>query len=108
MTLDASYNKPVDMTFRRQYRTSFGITCDILQACMDAGMDGIPVSRVSQKANLSHNAVMCNCQRLVEAGMISANKSKRKYILTITEKGIKLYYELERFQDTIKEIKIRY
>ena len=103
MTLDIS-----DMAFRRQYRTSFGITCDILQTCMDAGTSGIPISRVSQKANLSYNAVINNCQKLVDAGMISTNKSKRKYILTITEKGIKLYHELERFQDAIKDIKIRY
>src|SRR5574340_1729100 len=90
-------------SLRHQYRTSLGITLDILQTCMDAGVNGILVSRVSQKANLSHNAVVNNCQRLVDAGMVSTSRIKRKYIFTITEKGIRFFYELEKFQDTIKE-----
>lgn len=93
---------------RHQYRTTLGITLDILQTCMEAGVNGILVSRVSQKANLSHNAVINNCQRLVDAGMVSTVRIKRKYIFTITEKGIKFLYELEKFQNAIKEINIRY
>ncbi len=109
MTYDlTSDKKPAMISFRHQYRTSLGITFDILEACMDAGINGILISRVSQKANLSHNAVVCNCQRLVDAGVITDSRTKRKYSFTITEKGIQLYNELKRFQDTIKEINIRY
>ena len=93
---------------RHQYRTTLGITLDILQTCMDAGVNGILVSRVSQRANLSHNAVVNNCQRLVDAGMVNTTRIKRKYIFTITEKGMRFFYELEKFQNTIKEINIRY
>lgn len=107
---DAINDKKTESTSysRHQYRTTLGITLDILQTCMDAGVNGILVSRVSQKANLSHNAVVNNCQRLVDAGMINTVRIKRKYIFTITEKGIRFFYELEKFQDTIKEINIRY
>ena len=93
---------------RHQYRTTLGITLDILQTCMEAGVNGILVSRVSQKANLSHNAVISNCQRLVDAGMVSTVRIKRKYIFTITEKGIKFFYELEKFKDMVQEMNIRY
>lgn len=102
-------NKYISTPFsKHQYRTSLGITCDILQACMEAGIDGISVFKISQKANLSHSTVVDNCQRLTNVGIVKTNRIKRKYIFTITEKGIKFFYELEKFQDTIKEINIRY
>ena len=75
---------------------------------MEAGIGGISVFRISQKANLSHSAVVDNCQKLTNVGIVKTNRIKRKYIFTITEKGIKFFYELEKFQDTIKEINIRY
>lgn len=101
-------NKPVNTPFARQYRSSLGITWDILQACIDAGVKGIPVFRISQKANISHGVVVENCQRLTDAGMIETNKINRKYIFRITEKGIKFFHELQKFQDLAREINIRY
>jgi predicted transcriptional regulator len=75
---------------------------------MEPGVDGISVFKISQKANLSHSAVVANCQRLTNVGIIKTNRIKRKYIFVITEKGIKLFYELEKFQHMAKEINIRY
>ena len=101
--------KPVSTPFLKpQYRNSLGITWDILQACMDAGINGTSVFKISQKANLSHGAVVDNCQKLTDAGMIETNRIKRKYIFSITEKGIKFFYELEKFKDTVQEMNIRY
>jgi len=71
-------------------------------------MDGISVFKISQKANLSHSAVVNNCQKLANVGIVKTNRIKRKYIFVITEKGIKLFYELEKFQHMAKEINIRY
>ncbi len=75
---------------------------------MEAGVNGISVFKISQKANLSHSAVVDNCQRLTNVGIVKTNRIKRKYIFIITEKGIKLFYELEKFQHMVKEINIRY
>ncbi len=101
--------KSRDTSFlKQQYRTSLGIIYDILQVCMDAGIDGIPISKISQKANLSHNAVMNNCKKLIDVGMIETSRIKRKYIFAITEKGIKFFSELQKFQDIVREINIRY
>src|SRR5579872_5367042 len=102
---DKSVSNPF---LKHQYRTSLGITWDILQACMETGVDGISVFKISQKANLSHSAVVDNCQKLTSVGIIKTNRIKRKYIFVITEKGIKLFYELEKFQNIAKEINIRY
>jgi len=102
-------NQPVSTPFLKpQYRNSLGITWDILQACIDAGISGTSVFKISQKANLSHGAVVDNCQKLTDAGMIETNRTKRKYIFVITEKGIKFFHELQKFQNMMREINIRY
>ena len=102
-------NKPANTPFlKHQYRTSLGITWDILRACMDAGISGMSVFKISQKANLSHGAVVDNCLKLTDAGMIKTNRIRRKYIFNITEKGIKFFSELEKFQDMMRQINIRY
>ena len=101
-------DKSSNMLFVRQYRSSLGITLDILQACMEAGVDGISVFKISQKANLSHSVIVDNCQKLANVGIVKTDRIKKKYIFTITEKGIKFFYELEKFKDTVQEMNIRY
>ena len=101
--------RSTDVPFlKHQYRTPLGITYDIMQACIEVGLGGIAISRISQKANLSHGAVMYNCKKLIDAGMMQTNRIKRKYIFIITEKGIKFFHELQKFQDMMQEINIRY
>ncbi len=109
MTSEMLDSRSADVPFlKHQYRTPLGITYDVMQACIEAGLSGIAISRISQRANLSHSAVMYNCKRLIDAGMMETNRIKRKYIFIITEKGIKFFQELQKFQDMIREINIRY
>ena len=100
-----STNKPF---LKRRHRAPLSITKDILQACMDAGIEGILISKVSNKANLSYDAVIANCQKLIDAGLINSIKNKRNYIFIITEKGIKIFQELQKFRDIAREMNIKY
>jgi predicted transcriptional regulator len=93
---------------KQQYRDSLTITRDILQVCMNAGVEGILISKLSQKANLSYNAAMENCQKLIDADIIKSVRNKRNYIFIITEKGIRFFHEIQKFQDTLNKINIRY
>jgi len=93
---------------KHQYRGSLTVTVDILQACMHAGIEGILISKISQKANLSYNAVVENCKKLIDADLVKSVRNKRNYVFMITEKGIKLLREFQKFQDMIKEVNIRY
>ena len=71
MTSEMLDSRSTDVPFlKHQYRTPLGITYDIMQACIEAGLTGIAISRISQRANLSHSAVMYNCKRLIDAGMM--------------------------------------
>jgi predicted transcriptional regulator len=100
-----SLTKPL---LKQQKRSILGITRDILQACMDAGIEGILASGISRKANLSYNAVIQNCKELIRAGLIKSIRMERCYIFVITEKGIVFFQEFQKFQDAIKELNIRY
>jgi len=51
---------------KQQYRSEMGIMGDILDVTADGGRDGIIVSAISRKANLSHYAVLDKCEKLVE------------------------------------------
>jgi len=55
ITYDLTNDKKPDtmISFRHQYRTSLGITFDILEACMDAGINGILVSSVSKGKSIT-------------------------------------------------------
>jgi len=75
---------------------------------MHAGIEGILISKISQKANLSYNAVVENCKKLIDADLVKSVRNKRNYVFMITEKGIKLLREFQKFQDMIKEVNIRY
>lgn len=93
---------------KQQSRSTLGITGDILQACIDAGLDGILVSEISLKANLSYTAVMKNCKKLIDAGLVRSVRNKRCYIFIITEKGIRFFREFQKFQDVIRELNIKF
>lgn len=96
-----------DPFLKNQYRSTLGITGDILKACMNAGRDGIYVTEISRKANLSHNAVIQNCRRLVKSGLAESIRTKRHHTITITEYGIEFYQALVRFQEIANGYKIR-
>ncbi len=91
-----------------QYRASLGVIRDILLTVMEAGIEGIIISKICRKANLSHDTAMANCHRLVDIGLLQSTQNKRNHIFVITEKGIKFCQEFLKFQDTTKELNIRY
>ena len=75
-----------------------GIMGDILDVTADGGRDGIIVSAISRKANLSHYAVLDKCEKLVEAGLVESIKTDRNRVFQITEKGLQFFQEFKRFQ----------
>jgi len=103
MTFDAS-RKP---NMKQQYRTSMGILSEIMQILMDAGMDGVMVSELSRKSNLSYNATVENCQKLIGASLIESSRKGRNYIFVITPKGIEFFREFKRFQEFTSEMNLK-
>ena len=85
-----------------------GIMGDILDVTANGGRDGIIVSAISRKANLSHYAVLDKCEKLVEAGLVESIKNDRNRVFQITEKGLGFFQEFKRFQTLVESMNLRY
>ena len=93
---------------KQQYRSEMGIMADILGVTMDGGTQGVIVSAISRRANLSHYAVLDKCQKLIDAGLVDSMKDNRNRLFVITEKGIKFFQEFQKFQDLVQAMNLRY
>ena len=85
-----------------------GIMADILGVTMDGGIQGVIVSAISRRANLSHYAVLDKCQKLIDAGLVDSMKDNRNRLFMITEKGIRFFQEFQRFQSLVQSMNLRY
>jgi len=93
---------------KQQYRSEMGIISDILGVTMDGGTQGVIVSAISRRANLSHYAVLEKCQKLIDAGLVESMKDNRNRLFMITEKGIRFFQEFQRFQSIVQMMNLRY
>jgi predicted transcriptional regulator len=99
------YNIPMS---KQQYRSEMGIVADILGVTMDGGTQGVIVSAISRRANLSHYAVLEKCQKLIDAGLVESMKAERNRLFRVTEKGIRFFQEFQRFQGVMHGLNLRY
>jgi predicted transcriptional regulator len=93
---------------KQQYRSEMGIVGDILDVTMEGGREGVIVSAISRKANLSHYAVLDKCDKLVSAGLVETVKNERNRVFKITEKGLQFFQEFRRFQNLVEAMNLRY
>jgi len=93
---------------KQQYRSEMGIMGDILGVTMDGGRDGVIVSAISRKANLSHYAVLDKCERLVLAGLVESVKNDRNRVFMMTEKGVLFFQVFQKFQSRVESMNLRY
>ncbi|MDP3780215.1 MAG: winged helix-turn-helix domain-containing protein [Thermoproteota archaeon] len=93
---------------KQQYRSEMGIIGDILDVTMSGGREGVIVSAISRKANLSHYAVLDKCQKLVDAGLVGSIKDDRNRKYMVTEKGVQFFQEFQKFQSLVESMNLRY
>ena len=85
-----------------------GIMGDILDVTMNGGQQGVIVSAISRRANLSHYAVLDKCEKLINAGLVETRRDDRNRKFMITEKGLKFFYEFKNFQNLLESMNLRY
>ncbi len=93
---------------KQQYRTKMKILEDILDVIVQGGREGVLISAISRKANLSHYTVLDKCKGLISAGLVESFKNDHNRKFIITKKGIHFFQELKRFRSFAKSINIRY
>ena len=85
-----------------------GIMGDILDVTLNGGQQGVIVSAISSRANLSHYAVLDKCEKLVEAGLVETKRDERTRKFSITEKGLEFFQEFKTFRDLLESMNLRY
>ena len=85
-----------------------GIMADILGVTMEGGTQGVIVSAISRRANLSHYAVLEKCQKLMDAGLVESMRAERNRLFRVTDKGIRFFQEFQRFQGFMHGFDLRY
>ena len=92
----------------KQNRSHMGIIGDILDVTIQGGREGVIISAISKRANLSYYAVLDKCERLISAGLVESVKSRRNRVFMITEKGLGFFQEFRRFQSLVDSMNLRY
>ena len=90
------------------YRTQIHSLGDVLEVIRDSGREGVIVSVIGRKANLSHYPVLKKCDLLMSAGLIESTTKKQNKVFTISEKGLKFFEEYNTFQILVESLKLRY
>ena len=91
-----------------RYRGRIGIIADIFEILMEHGKNGAMVSVIARKANLSHYAVIAECQRLGNAGLVESVTTKRNRIFRTSEEGVRFFFEFQRFVTLVQTMNLRY
>ena len=81
------------------YRNSLQITTSVLDNVSYAGMDGLTITQLIRKSNLSHSRLQKLVQNLSGSGLINRIEYNNKNTFVITEKGQVLLEEYRRFSD---------
>ena len=85
-----------------------GIMADILDATVEGGRNGVIISAISRRANLSHYAVLDKCEKLVSAGLVETVKNERNRVILITHKGLEFFHHFKQFQNLVESMNLRY
>jgi predicted transcriptional regulator len=93
---------------KQQYRSEMGIMGDILDVTLNGGQQGVIVSAISRRANLSHYAVLDKCEKLVNAGLVETKRDDRNRKFSITQKGLEFIQEFKTFQELLESMNLRY
>jgi predicted transcriptional regulator len=93
---------------KQQYRSEMGIMGDILDVTLNGGQQGVIVSAISRRANLSHYAVLDKCEKLVNAGLVETKRDERNRKFSITQKGLEFIQEFKTFQELLDSMNLRY
>jgi len=91
---------------QQKYRSRIEIIGDILDAAAYHGQDGINISSISRKTNLSHYTAIKKCDSLVSAGLIESKRTPKKVRFTITNKGIQFFQEFKKFQYLLQQVNL--
>ena len=91
----------MNSTLVKNYRNSTRIVCDLLTVTQDSGQNGIAVTSLCQKGNLSHSRLRNFLSRLTGSGLVNQIEYDGKNTFVITEKGRLFLEEYTKFHEFV-------
>ena len=79
------------------YRNSYQITEDILDTVSHSGIQGIPITPLIRKSNLSHKRMVGFINKLTQSNLVNKIETNGKITFIITEKGRVYLGEYKKF-----------
>ena len=89
----------MNSSVEKKYRNSTQITCDLLTVTQDSGQNGIAVTVLCQKGNLSHSRLRNILSKLTGSGLVNEIEVDGKNTFVITEKGRLFLEEYKKFHE---------
>ena len=89
----------MNSSVEKNYRNSTRIVCDLLTVTQDSGQNGIAVTSLCQKGNLSHSRLRNFLSRLTGSGLVNKIEYDGKNTFVITEKGRVFLEEYTKFHE---------
>ena len=89
----------MNSSVEKNYRNSTRIVCDLLAVTQDSGQNGIAVTSLCQKGNLSHSRLRNFLSRLAGSGLVNQIEYDGKNTFVITEKGRLFLEEYTKFHE---------
>ncbi len=81
------------------YRNSMQIMSAVLENVDYAGTEGLGITQIIRKSNLSHIRLQKLIENLTGSGLINKIEFDKKYTFVITEKGRLFLEEYKKFSD---------
>ena len=82
-----------------RYRTTPQFFCDLLTVTQNSGQNGIAVTPLCQKGNLSHSRLRNILSKLTGSGLVNEIEVDGKNTFVITEKGRLFLEEYKKFHE---------
>ena len=89
----------MNSSVEKNYRNSTQIVGDLLTVTQDSGQNGIAVTSLCQKGNLSHSRLRNFLSRLTGSGLVNKIEYDGKNTFVITEKGRLFLEEYTKFHE---------
>jgi len=89
---------------KQLYRNHMEILGEMLGVTVQGGRDGVIISTIARKSNLSHNEVLKKSEKLLNAGLLESQRNNRNRKFTITEKGLLFFEEFQRYQNLMEPL----
>lgn len=90
-----------------RYRTRVGIVADLLTAAMRSDGDGVGISAIIRKGNMSYSRAVEMLHSLVQAGLLSEVNEAGRTRYSLTDDGFRYVATYRGFEDFARSFGLR-